>query len=95
LFLNSDRLKGMVTPLFLIGDYVDSDMKYLWKCNKCQNEFEDNRNFPDNSPPEIVIVSREGVIPSEAKNFLKNRATEVTTNIHTGSFLLYLHLAFL
>jgi len=42
--LNSDRLKDLVTPLFQKKDYIGSSgyNKYPWKCNKCNNEFEDN-----------------------------------------------------
>lgn len=40
--LNSDRLKGMVTPLFDLEDYKDVYYEYPWKCNKCDTIFKSN-----------------------------------------------------
>ncbi len=40
--INSDRLQNKVTPLFSAEDYKGVDKLYKWKCNKCDNEFEDH-----------------------------------------------------
>lgn len=81
LFLNSDRLKGMVTPLFLIGDYVDSDMKYLWKCNKCQNEFEDK--ICDGLIPRCEICYPKhvsSIMEKDISNWIKSLNIDVVEN---------------
>ena len=40
--LTSDRLEGKVIPLFTLEEYKGIESKYLWKCNECNNEFEDH-----------------------------------------------------
>ena len=38
--LNSDRLKGLVKPLFSLEEYTGVDTKYKFQCVKCNNIFE-------------------------------------------------------
>jgi len=51
--LNSSRLKDLVTPLFKLEDYIGTykyevgEIKYLWKCNKCETEFDSGINHGD------------------------------------------------
>jgi len=42
-----DRVSTSVSPLFDVGDYNGSFRKnfYLWKCNVCNNEFEDHVDY--------------------------------------------------
>lgn len=41
LLLLDKRNNNQVTPLFNIEDYDGSKKRYLWRCNACNNEFED------------------------------------------------------
>ena len=38
--VNTDRLEGLVEPLFNLEEYHGSLHEYKWKCNSCGNEFQ-------------------------------------------------------
>jgi DNA-directed RNA polymerase subunit RPC12/RpoP len=38
----SERVNGVVVPLFEFDQYQSVDVNYLWRCNQCSKEFEDH-----------------------------------------------------
>lgn len=39
--MNSERLSGLVKPLFSVDEYITRRVRYYWQCVKCNNIFED------------------------------------------------------
>lgn len=85
----SNRLKGLVEPLFSLEDYKGTLEKnqtktYPWKCKACQKEFEDylaNGHIPrcPNCYPYSIRGSMEKDLYDWLKNFLPGESIDINT----------------
>lgn len=66
LLLTSNRLKNLVIPLFKKEDYIGNKEKYLFKCNKCGNEF--LSSLSDGDIPRCIKCFPLGIIKSKAED---------------------------
>jgi len=83
--IESDRLKGMVTPNFTLEDFKEfGNVKHIypWTCTKCNTIFEDNM---DNGkiprcPKCFPLLIRSSLSEKEIYDFVYNYFPDVTNN---------------